>query len=176
MSKTPFIPDTLPLSGLDWARLTPFISSAMGAIGRYDGALRGIVNEAVLLAPVTNQEAVLSSRIEGTETSFSEVLKHEAGERYTSEKEFDIQEVLNYRRALLTAEEFSEQRPLSLQFIREMHAQLMHGVRGDHKSPGAFRTEQNWIGVRNSPMEEARFVPPAPPTNVGCATQSGVVH
>ncbi|MCU7890807.1 MAG: hypothetical protein KZQ78_03985 [Candidatus Thiodiazotropha sp. (ex Ustalcina ferruginea)] len=83
MSQSPCIPDTLPIKGLDWQRLAKFTSKAMLIIARYDGTLNGMVNAAVLLSPITSQEAVLSSRIEGTQASLTEVLKHEAGEQYS---------------------------------------------------------------------------------------------
>jgi Fic family protein len=164
MVKTPHIPDTLPLpiAQLDWQRLAPFISKATLAIARYDGTLDGMINAAVLLSPITSQEAVLSSRIEGTQASLTEVLKHEAGEQYNDAKRGDIKEVMNYRKALLTAETALEERPVTLQLIRELHSMLTSGVRGGDQTPGAFRTTQNWIGKKGSPIEAARYVPPSP--------------
>lgn len=162
MTRAPCIPDRLPLDGLDWKRLARCLSPAMLALARYDGTLDGIVNAAVLLSPITSQEAVLSSRIEGTQASLTEVLQHEAGEAYSAAKERDIQEVMNYRRALLMAEEALRERPVTLQLIRELHALLMQNVRGGDQTPGAFRTMQNWIGKKGTPLEQARFVPPSP--------------
>ncbi|MBF0435747.1 MAG: Fic family protein [Magnetococcales bacterium] len=162
MSRTPCIPDTLPIPNLDWRRLAPFTSKAMQAVARYDGTLDGMINAAVLLSPITNQEAVLSSRIEGTQASLTEVLKHEAGERYSEGKRGDIQEIMNYRKALLTAESILKERPITLSLIRELHAMLMNQVRGGDKTPGTFRTDQNWIGPKGCTIKEARFVPPSP--------------
>ncbi len=162
MTQAPCIPDALPLDGLDWKRLAGYTSKAMLALARYDGTLAGMVNAAVLLSPITTQEAVLSSRIEGTQASLTELLKHEAGEAYSEEKQGDIKEVMNYRRALLMAEQSLQERPVTLQLIRELHALLMTDVRGGDQTPGAFRTTQNWIGKKGTPIEEARFVPPAP--------------
>lgn len=162
MNATPHIPETLPLGGLDWKRLIPNNSRAMHALGRYDGMLAGMVNAAVLLSPVTSQEAVLSSRIEGTRASLTEVLSREAGERYSDPMERDIQEIVNYRRALLMAEEALQERPVSLQLIRGLHEILMKGVRGGDKTPGSFRRTQNWIGRRGTSIGQARFVPPEP--------------
>lgn len=164
MSKESCIPDTLPIDGLDWKRLAPFTSKAMLALARYDGTLSGMVNAAVLLSPVTSQEAVLSSRIEGTQASLTEMLRHEAGERYSEAKQGDIKEIMNYRRALLMAEKALEDRPITLQLIRELHSMLMNDVRGGDQTPGAFRTIQNWIGKKGTPIELARFVPPSPVT------------
>jgi len=164
MSKSPYIPHELPIQNLDWQRLAGFTSKAMLAVARYDGTLSGMVNAVVLLSPITNNEAVLSSRIEGTQASLVEVLQHEAGEEYSEEKEWDIGEVINYRRALLMAEQTLEVRPVSLQLIRELHAMLMENVRGEDQTPGAFRTVQNWIGKRGCKIQEARFIPPSPLT------------
>lgn len=162
MTISPCIPDTLPISGLNWERLARFTSKATIAVARYDGTLAGMVNSAVLLSPITNREAVLSSRIEGTQASLVEVLKHEAGEHYNSSKKGDIDEIINYRTALLLGEETLFERPISLQLIRGLHALLMKGVRGGDKTPGTFRTEQNWIGKKGTPISEARFIPPDP--------------
>ena len=162
MTKSPCFPDTLPVENLDWQRLAGFTSKATLAVARFDGTLSGMVNAAVLLSPITSREAVLSSRIEGTQASLVEVLQHEAGEVYGDEKQWDIKEVINYRRALLMAEKALEERPISLQLIRELHAMLMENVRGGDQTPGAFRTVQNWIGSPGCSIEQARFVPPTP--------------
>jgi Fic family protein len=111
MTRAPCIPDSLPLDNLDWKRLAAYTNKAMLALARYDGTLDGMVNAAVLLSPVTSQEAVLSSRIEGTQVSLTEVLKHEAGEKYSEAKGGEIREVLNYRRALLMAEQALQEHP-----------------------------------------------------------------
>ena len=162
MTRSPCIPDTLPVEGLDWQRLAGFTSKATLAVARFDGTLSGMVNAAVLLSPVTNREAVLSSRIEGTQASLVEVLQHEAGEEYAEDKQWDIKEVINYRRALLMAENALEERSISRQLIRELHAMLMDNVRGGDQTPGAFRSVQNWIGPPGCAIEQARFVPPEP--------------
>lgn len=158
----PCIPDTLPIGQLDWQRLAAFSSKATLAVARFDGTLAGMVNAAVLLSPITNREAVLSSRIEGTQASLVEVLQHEAGETYGEEKQWDINEIINYRRALLMGEQALAERPISLPLIRELHARLMEDVRGGDQTPSAFRSIQNWIGKPGCTLEQARFVPPAP--------------
>lgn len=162
MTQKPCIPERLPVQGLDWQRLASCTSKATMAVARYDGTLAGMVNAAVLLSPITRREAVLSSRIEGTQASLIEVLKHEAGEEYSDAKKGDINEIINYRRALILGEDYLEERPISLQLIRELHALLMEGVRGGDKTPGSFRSEQNWIGKKGTPIEHARFIPPDP--------------
>ena len=162
MLKTPCVPDDLPLRGLDWEKLAPKISKATLEISRYDGTLSGIVNPVVLLSPITSREAILSSQIEGTITTLVEMLQLEAGEEYDETKRGEIQEVINYRVALLTGEEYLKVRPITLQLIRELHAMLLNDVRGSDKTPGKFREDQNWLGRKGSPIEDARFIPPDP--------------
>ena len=158
----PCVPDTLPLEQLNWEEIVPLMGKASRALARYDGTLEGIINSAVLLSPITSQEAVLSSRIEGTQASLVDVLQHEAGEDFEEDKERDIQEIINYRRALLLAEEHLQNRNITLSLIRELHEVLMNSVRGKDKTPGKFRTDQNWIGKVGSGIEDARFIPPEP--------------
>ncbi|NDE91442.1 MAG: Fic family protein [Alphaproteobacteria bacterium] len=158
----PCIPDNLNNLNLDWQKLAPFTSKAMHELGRYDGTLRGIVNPGVLLSPITNREAVLSSQIEGTQATLLEVLNHEAGQEYDELKRNEIHEIINYRHALLTGEEYLKERPITLQLIRQLHAMLMQDVRGGDKTPGKFREDQNWIGKKGSTIEQARFIPPNP--------------
>ncbi|MCH9624866.1 MAG: hypothetical protein S4CHLAM123_00280 [Chlamydiales bacterium] len=161
----PFKPDKLPISDIDWASLTRLIGEANAALARYDGLLHGMVNPEILLSPLTLNEAVLSSRIEGTNATNSEVLEFEAGSEFDPEKTNDIQEIKNYRRALLAAESALEQgRPISLSLIKFLHQILMQGVRGKDKKPGEFRTDQNWIGPKNCKIEQASFIPPSPLT------------
>ena len=125
--------------------------------------LRTLPNPAVLLAPMTVNEAVLSSRIEGTQATLEEVLEQDAGIPTTDAgRAADIQEIANYRYVLRMAEQETQHRPLSLSFVKQAHQILMQGVRGHGKAPGAFRTDQNWIGRPNTPIEQARFVPPDP--------------
>lgn len=120
-------PNSLPLQ-LDYASLIGQIGRANAALARYDGLLQGIVNPQVLLSPLTTQEAVLSSKIEGTQATLDDVLQFEAGAPQSSEKIKDIQEIQNYRRALRLSTEELEVRPLSLNLVREMHAVLMDSV------------------------------------------------
>lgn len=158
----PYIPEELPITGLDLPRLFPLIGPASGAIARYDGLLRGLVNPAIMLSPLTSQEAVLSSRIEGTQATVDEVLLFEAGETFDRDKTNDIAEVLNYRKALVLASEELAYRPISLSLVKQTHSVLMNSVRGADKSPGEFRQDQNWIGPAGCKIDEATFVPPSP--------------
>jgi Fic family protein len=158
----PYVPDKLPLEGLDIDRLIRKVGPANASIARYDGLLQSVVNPSVMLSPLTQREAVLSSKIEGTQATVDEVLEFEAGIEFDPEKTNDIQEIVNYRKALRLSSEAIEKGPIDLLLILQMHNVLMDSVRGSRKSPGKFRTEQNWIGTDGSTMEDAKFVPPSP--------------
>jgi Fic family protein len=158
----PFIPADLPVRSLDAARLISALGRATDALGRYDGLLRGMVNADIMLSPLTNQEAVLSSRIEGTQATLGDVLESDAGEEFDEAKNADIEEVLNYRQALLLANQSLTDRPITLGLVRSIHQILMKGVRGQDKEPGTFRNSQNWIGPKGCTQESASFVPPSP--------------
>ncbi|MBT6469626.1 MAG: Fic family protein [Candidatus Marinimicrobia bacterium] len=159
----PFIPHELP-PDLDWKKLVPLIGKANAAIARYDGLLQSLINPSVLLSPITTNEAVLSSRIEGTQASLSEVLEHDAGLDTGKSPTIneDIKEISNYRKVLRIAEDELKNRPISLNFVKSLHAVLLDSVRGKNKEPGQFRKDQNWIGKKGTPIETARFVPPSP--------------
>ena len=158
----PYVPDVLPLTDLDYRMLLPLVGQANAALARYDGLLQGIPNPAVMLSPLTTQEAVLSSKIEGTQATVDEVLEQEAGLVKEGEKYKDIQEISNYRQALFKAREYLDVYPIRLGFVRELHRILMSSVRGQEKTPGEFRRDQNWIGRQGCPIEQASFVPPNP--------------
>lgn len=158
----PYVPDALPLNELDFRRLLPLVGQANAALARYDGLLQGIPNPAVMLSPLTTQEAVLSSKIEGTQATVDEVLEQEAGLLKEGEKFQDIQEISNYRQALFSAREYLKDYPIRLGFVRELHRILMNSVRGQDKTPGEFRKDQNWIGKHGCTIEQATFVPPNP--------------
>ncbi|AWV23942.1 Fic family protein [Roseomonas mucosa] len=162
MSRAPCIPDTLPLTDLNWRRLLPIAGKANAALARYDGMLQTLPNPGVLLSPITVNEAVLSSRIEGTQATLDEVLEFDAGMEAPNARLGDIEEVSNYRVAVQIAEAALAERPLSLSLIKSVHQRLMQGVRGRDKDPGAFRSDQNWIGRSGDPIEKARFIPPSP--------------
>ncbi|NOZ40100.1 MAG: Fic family protein [Planctomycetes bacterium] len=158
----PFVPHDLPITSLDYSQLIGLVGQANAAIARYDGMLQSVVNPTILLSPLTTNEAVLSSKIEGTQATLDEVLEHEAGQSYDEEKTKDIQEIVNYRLALTLASETLEERPLTLSLLQHIHGILLNSVRGQHKSPGEFRKDQNWIGPSGCTQEEATFVPPGP--------------
>ncbi|MDP2743637.1 MAG: Fic/DOC family N-terminal domain-containing protein [Dehalococcoidia bacterium] len=159
----PCVPDKLPITAIDWAPLIPLIGKANRALAYYDGVLYGVSNPDVLLSPLTTQEAVLSSKIEGTQATFGEVLKFEAGEAPAGEsRRQDIEEIMNYRRAMRMAEDELKIRPFTINLLKKLHFELLTGVRGRDKTRGEFRTTQNWIGARGTRIEDAQFIPPAP--------------
>jgi len=160
----PFVPHELPPENINWKQLVSLIGKANAAIARYDGLLQSLINPGVLLSPLTTNEAVLSSRIEGTQASLGDVLEHDAGldtGKSASINE-DIKEIGNYRKVLRIAENELKNRPISLNLIKSLHKVLLDSVRGRNMEPGQFRKEQNWIGKRGTPIENARFVPPNP--------------
>ncbi|MDH5544454.1 MAG: Fic family protein [Gammaproteobacteria bacterium] len=158
----PYNPEPLPIKELSKDQLFTAVGEANAALARYDGLLMAMINPAVMLSPLTTQEAVLSSKIEGTQATVEEVLEHEAGQEYDEAKSNDIQEIGNYRKALMLAKDSVMDRPIRLSLIRELHRILMNSVRGADKEPGEFRKDQNWIGAPGSSIDEASFVPPSP--------------
>jgi Fic family protein len=151
-----------PPASLDWASLIPLIGPANASLARFDGMLAAVPNPGVLLSPLATQEAVLSSRIEGTQATMGEVLEFEAGgdkDAVSDQRKGDIQEVLNYRNALQNAETMLGKMPLCQRILREAHTTLLQGVRGQGKAPGEFRRIANWIGPPGCSIEEAKFIP-----------------
>jgi Fic family protein len=150
---------------IDWGALVPLIGPARSYLGSYATLSDNMPNADVLLATFVTQEAVLSSRIEGTQVTLTEVLEYEAqGDLLdeSTEKKKDAREVLNYRRALSAGAEKLPERGLSQWLVRGMHEVLMQGVRGRDKGPGRYRTHPVHIGVTGCTLEQARFVPPGP--------------
>jgi len=159
----PFVPSKLPLADVQWEPLIPLIGRANRALAHYEGVLYGVPNAELLLSPLTTQEAVLSSRIEGTQATIGEVFLFEAGEEPAGvEKQLDVREILNYRRALREAVKSLDGRPFTLNLLLKLHDILLESVRGRDKARGQFRKMQNWIGERGTPIERASFVPPSP--------------
>lgn len=160
--KKPYVPQSLPLESVDWVRFITLIGQANAELARYDGILQGIINPAVLLSPLTTKEAVLSSKIEGTQASLEEVLQYEASPDVKNEKYDDIQEIINYREAMRYAKQWMKEKPITLNLIKQMHEILLNSVRGKDKGRGNFRNTQNYIGKPGSKIEEAIYVPPEP--------------
>ena len=159
----PFDPERLPPKDLDLLALMPLTGKANRAVATLEGLFYGIPNPNVLLSPITTQEAVLSSKIEGTQAELEDVLKFEAGAPPAEQsRQEDIHEIMNYRLALRQSEKLLQDRPFCLNTLLKLHDTLMDSVRGHNKTRGRFRTVQNWIGQPGSPIEDAVFVPPSP--------------
>lgn len=160
----PYIPEQLPLQHIDWVRFINLIGKANAELSRYDGILQGIINPQVLLSPLTTKEAVISSRIEGTQASLEEVMEFEASQQtaINSEREKDIQEIINYRKSIRFGADWLIAKPITLNMIKEVHNILLDSVRGKDKGRGRFRAIQNWIGRPGTPVEYANYMPPEP--------------
>jgi Fic family protein len=162
-----FVPHPLPPRlDLTWT-LVRDLSQADRALSELAGTAHNLANPALLQMnrPFVRREAVLSSRIEGTQSEASDVLIYEAGQRGLLPDETsrnDAQEVANYGRALDFGVERMRLLPVSLRLIRELHEKLMDGVRGENTMPGEFRRSQNWIGPPGASIEAATYVPPPP--------------
>jgi Fic family protein len=163
-----FVPGNLPPK-LEWDdALVSVISRADIALGTLSGLGETLPNPHLLIYPFIRREAVLSSRIEGTQSSLSDLLLFEATQ---VEKQGDVREVQNYVRAMEYGLKRLNELPLSLRFIRELHGVLMEGVRGQHATPGEFRQSQNWIGSPGATLNEATYVPPPVPEMQECLSQ-----
>lgn len=161
---TAFIPAPLPPPVEFDPELVFALSEADRALGELAGVGRSVPNPQLLIRPFINREAVLSSRIEGTQASLEDLYEFEArgaGARTTAHP--DVAEVANYVRALEYGLERVDSLPLSLRLVRELHEKLMEGVRGGQATPGEFRRSQNWIGRPGCTLNEATFVPPPVP-------------
>jgi Fic family protein len=137
------------------------LSDADRALGRLDGIADIVPNPDLFVAMYTRKEAVLSSQIEGTQASLTDLLEFEA-EIAGSAGPGDVGEVVNYVEAMNFGLERVAELPLSLRLIREIHGVLLANVRGAERSPGQFRRSQNWIGPPGCSLQEAAFVPPPP--------------
>jgi Fic family protein len=157
-----FIPAPLPPKIEYGQDLVLALSRADAALSELSGLGRHLPNPHLLIAPYVRREAVLSSRIEGTKASLSDLLLNEAEAEKPPTENDDIREVRNYVDALEYGLERLKKLPLSLRLVREIHARLMKGVRGDRATPGEFRRSQNWIGPFGSAPGTAPYVPPPP--------------
>ncbi len=162
-----YVPEALP-PPIGWsAELAAALSAADRAVGRLAGEGRRLPNPHLLIRAFVRREAVLSSRIEGTQATLGELLAAEAGAAVERSPE-DLREVGNYVVALEYGVERLRELPLSLRLVRELHERLMRGVRGDTATPGEFRRSQNWIGPAGCTLADASFVPPPPEHLMDC--------
>ena len=160
-----FIPAPLPPDPpLQLGPLVSILSKADLAIGRLDGVGRTLPNPDLFVAMYVRKEAVLSSQIEGTQSSLDDLLAFELDGTSTRLPD-DLEEVVNHVAAMNYGLERLKTLPLSLRLIREIHGRLLEGVRGSAKEPGEFRRSQNWIGPPGALLADAAYVPP-PPTEL----------
>ncbi len=156
-----YIPNPLPPEiKIEWDLLKE-LSEADRALGELARVARMLPNPYLLMGPFVRREAVLSSRIEGTQASLSDLFFFEAAN--FKEKEIsDVREVANYVKALEYGLSRLKDFPMSLRLIREIHSKLMEGVCGSYQTPGEFRRSQNWIGSPGCTLMGAIYVPPPP--------------
>ena len=137
------------------------LAAASDAVGRLDGVARTLPNPDLFVAMYVRREAVLSSQIEGTQSTLNDVLAYEL-EPGRQGLPDDVEEVVNYVRAMNYGLDRLTQLPLSLRLLREIHAELLRTGRGSAKDPGEFRRTQNWIGPEGLSLRDAAFIPPPP--------------
>ncbi len=162
-----FVPSPLPPDvPLAWG-LVLQLSEADRGLGELAGTARNLPNPHLLIGPFIRREAVLSSRIEGTQASLSDLFFFEAAGPASPVVRAlpapDVKEVANYVQAMEYGLERLKQFPLSLRLMRELHGKLMEGVRGEQLTPGEFRKSQNWMGPPGCTLMDATFVPPPVP-------------
>ena len=159
-----FVPDALPpdppvrLEG----ELRVLLSQADRALGRLDGSVVTLPNPELFVFMYVRKEAVLSSQIEGTQSSLQDLLAAEAELFDSVDVSRDVDEVINYVAAMNHGLARLAEMPVSVRLIREIHQELMRGVRGERLTPGELRTSQNWIGPGGATLRDAVFVPPPP--------------
>ncbi len=137
------------------------LSRADRALGRLDGSIQTLPHPDLFVFMYVRKEAVLSSQIEGTQSSLQDVLAAEA-RILSPDRPQDVDEVVNYVHALNYGLRRLSELPVSVRLIREIHSKLLQGVRGSQLTPGEIRTSQNWIGPGGCSLNEATFVPPPP--------------
>lgn len=167
---TAFVPAPLPPEILWAPPLIRALSDADRTLGWLAGEGGRLPNPHLLIRPFVRREAVLSSRIEGTQATLGELLAAEAGVAIERSPD-DLREVANYVVALEYGIRRLKTLPLSLRLIRELHEKLMKGVRGAHATPGEFRRSQNWIGSPGCTLANATYVPPPPSDLAECLGQ-----
>jgi Fic family protein len=157
-----FVPHPLPPDLPIDLKLLQRLSDADRALGELAGLGRTMANPNLLIRPFIGREAVLSSRIEGTQADLLDLFTYTAERPPKTEgaRHADVREVYNYVRAMEYGLKRLEVLPVSLRLIRELHEHLMKGVRGSQATPGEFRRSQNWIGPPGCTLNESRFVPP----------------
>lgn len=155
----PYLPEKLPLDQEQFANLNilKLSSKAESELGKYSGFLLNLINPMLLISPLVTQEAVLSSKLEGTHATLEDLLNYQAGNKVDVEAD-ELKEIFNYREALFYAlnkistisKSEDGKLPLTSRIIKEMHKILLNNVRGSSKNPGNFKRQQNYIGSLSS--------------------------
>lgn len=163
----PYMAKKLPFKEeINYNKITKQLLSTNSSVSKFDGMLEeATINKELFLNPLTKKEAVLSSKIEGTQATLTEFLEIEVedGKTTSTSKYDDFVEILNYNKAIAYAEEeLNDKNKITLWMIRNIHKILLDGARGKDKNPGEFRNDQNWIGKPGSTIEEATFIPVSP--------------
>lgn len=157
--------DQFPPNKLDYGRFVGSLVKATDAVARYDQMLKNMHNSEILLAPLRNQEAVISSRMEGTVSTMDEILKYEADHESDTEGSASVRseviETILYQRALKTAQQaINDGYPLTLSMVKALHQRLLSLGRGATKSPGEFKKEQNYLADKLK--KKILFIPISP--------------
>ena len=163
MSKKSFIPPLLPPK-LDYSSVFAGIINARDIVARYDEAVKRLPNPKIIQRSFETKEAVLSSKIEGTQATLDEVMMFDAQDTKSeeNEKEKDYREIFNYRLAIKRGRNILEKQPLAENVIKALHKLLLNSVRGQNKARGEIRKNQVFIGPYGAKIEEATFIPPEP--------------
>ncbi|MBI4152097.1 Fic family protein [Candidatus Woesearchaeota archaeon] len=158
-----FEPNQLPFEFNETPELSAQAQKAIAALARLDGLTLRFSKEEISLfqTPFMVKEAQLSSEIEGTRSTISDVFKEEKIKELDPEKRLDNEEIRNYKEALIWALESMPQH-FSEDFVKQIHVKLLQGVRGSNKEPGAYKTHQNGIGKSDDTLDIAKFVPASP--------------
>ena len=161
MSKQPFVPPKLPIK-IDYTNLIGHITKAHRAIASLNSLLSHLPSPELLGRTMQTKEAVLSSKIEGTQATLNEVFEYEAegDKKDNSEKKKDIHEIINYRHALELGVKSLKTTPLAENLVKKLHSILLRSGRGQNKAPGDFRKTQVYIGKPGADIKDATFIPP----------------
>lgn len=167
-----FVPKPLPPAPtVDISNeLQVLLSQADRALGRLDGSIQTLPNPDLFVFMYVRKEAVLSSQIEGTQSSLQDVLAAEA-KVLSPDRPKDVGEVVNYVSAMNHGLASLKRLPISVRLFKEIHEKLLADVRGSHLTPGEIRTSQNWIGPSGCTLNEATFVPPPPNEVARCLSE-----
>ena len=158
MSYSSFYPNSLQsidLGDFDY-RTIELLIKANYELGRLNGLASNIVDINMFLGSYVRKEALYSSQIEGTQATLEDIFDSNNDDIYSE----DVEDVINYVKAINYSLELLEQLPICNRYIKKVHEVLMNGVRGEDKNPGEFRKSQNWIGAAGSTLKNARYIPP----------------